>query len=202
MGGRAPLAPAVSGSWLPQRLPAPWQAAGLTLADALQAERTATMFTDRELSLDFRSVGTRARHGGTFTASLFLLTPNGKRRFARHDLRAINNGLFDRVAQHHLVQLVVNPQPHLTAFIVAGQQQFAWVTVTFVLWRSQVSQGRASSGFDLLPGTHTPRLHHLQVLLLRVPPQTQGVNAPAGGTGWLVSTYALDGPPPPIIEPA
>jgi hypothetical protein len=30
------------------------------------------------------------------------------------------------------------------------------------------------------------------VLLLRVPPGTQGTNAPMGGTGWLVSTYALD----------
>jgi hypothetical protein len=43
------------------------------------------------------------------------------------------------------------------------------------------------------------------VLLLRVTPGTQGANAPMGGTGWLVSTYALDqagGSLPTVIQPA
>jgi hypothetical protein len=43
------------------------------------------------------------------------------------------------------------------------------------------------------------------VVLLRVTPGSQGTNAPMGGTGWLVSTYALDpagGSLPVVIQPA
>src|SRR6266567_3471929 len=64
-----------------------WTGAGLSTGDALEAERTAWTFTDREMSLDYRNAGTQAQHGGTFTAAVFLLTPNGKARFFANDFR-------------------------------------------------------------------------------------------------------------------
>jgi hypothetical protein len=184
-----------------------WTGAGLSTGDALEAERTAWTFTDREMSLDYRNAGTQAQHGGTFTASVFLLTPNARTRFFQNDVRAINNVLFDRVQQQQLIQEVVNVQPRLVQFQVQGQQQFAWVDVSFQLWQSQLHQqsGQRVEGRQLDTTTHQPRVHHMIVLLLRVPPGAQGTNAPMGGTGWLVSTYALGptgGSLPGIIQPA
>lgn len=184
-------------AWIPQPLPTGWTQAGLLTADAIEALRTAVAFTDREMSLDYRSVGTRAVHGGTFTAATFILTPAAQQRFIHNDVRAINNTLFDRVAQQHVVRQVINPQPHLMAFAQQGQQSFAWVDVTFSLWQSQLDPANPThlvEGPELDALTHQPRMHHMQVVLLRVPAQAEG-NAPAmGGTGWLVSTYGLDVP--------
>ncbi len=198
------------GDWVPsaqtlQQLG--WMGAGLSTGDALEAERTAWTFTDREMSLDYRNAGTPVQHSGTFTASVFLLTPNARARFFANDVRAINNALFDRVEQQQLIQEVVNAQPSLVQFQVQGQQQIAWVDVSFQLWQSLLDQqtGSRVEGLELDPVTHRPRVHHMIVLLLRVTPGTQGANAPMGGTGWLVSTYALDptgGSLPAIIQPA
>jgi hypothetical protein len=184
-----------------------WTRAGLSTGDALEAERTAWTFIDREMSLDYRNVGSQAQHSGTLTASVFLLTPNARTRFFQNDVRVINNVLFDRVQQQQLIQEVVNAQPHLVHFQVQGQQQFAWVDVTFQLWQSRLDPqtGSRADGLELDPTTHEPRINHMIVLLLRVNPGAQGVNAPMGGTGWLVSTYALDlagGSLPGIIQPA
>ena len=184
-----------------------WTGAGLSTGDALEAERTAWTFTDREMSLDYRNAGTQAQHSGTFTAAVFLLTPNARARFFQNDVRAINNVLFDRVQQQRLIQEVVNAQPRLVQFQVQGQQEFAWVDVSFQLWQSQLNQqiGQRTEGLELDPGTNRPRIHHLIVLLLRITPGTQGTNAPMGGTGWLVSTYALNpagGSLPAITQPA
>jgi hypothetical protein len=184
-----------------------WTGAGLSTGDALEAERTAWTFTDREMSLDYRNAGTRAQHGGTFTAAVFLLTPNARTRFFQNDVRAINNMLFDRVQQQQLIQEVVYAAPRLVQFQVQGQQEFAWVDVSFQLWQSQLDQqtGQRAEGLELDPATHGPRVHHMIVLLLRMTIGTQGANAPMGGTGWLVSTYALDpagGSLPAIIQPA
>ena len=184
-----------------------WTGAGLSTGDALEAERTAWTFTDREMSLDYRNAGTQAQHGGTFTAAVFLLTHNARVRFFQNDVRAINNALFDRVQQQQLIQEVVNAQPRLVQFQVQGQQQFAWVDVSFQLWQSQLDHqtGQRAEGLELDPATHGPHVHHMIVLLLHVTPGTQGANAPMGGTGWLVSTYALDpsrGKLPSIILPA
>jgi len=184
-----------------------WTGAGLSTGDALEAERTAWTFTDREMSLDYRNVGARAQHSGTFTAAVFLLTPSARARFFTNDVRAFNNVLFDRVQQQQLIQQVVNAQPRLVRFQVQGPQQFAWVDVSFQLWQSQLNPqtGQRVEGLELDPATNGPRVHHMLVLLLRVTPSTQGANAPMGGTGWLVSTYALDpagGILPAIIQPA
>jgi len=196
--------------WVPSALTLQqlgWTGAGLSTGDALEAERTAWTFTDREMSLDYRNVGTRAQHGSTFTAAVFLLTPNARARFFTNDVRAFNNVLFDRVQQQQLIQEVVNAQPRLVQFQVQGQQEFAWVDVAFQLWQSQLDQqtGSRVEGPELDPATNRPRVHHMLVLLLHVIPSTQGANAPMGGTGWLVSTYALDpvgGILPAIIQPA
>ncbi len=184
-----------------------WTGAGLSTGDALEAERTAWTFTDREMSLDWRNAGTRAQHGGTLTAAVFLLTPNARARFFANDVRVINNVLFDRVEQQHLIREVVNAQLRLVQFQVQGQQEFAWVDVSFQLWQSQLDQqsGQRVGGLELDPATHGPRILHMIVMLLRVTPGTQGTNAPMGGTGWLVSTYVLDpagGSLPAIIQPA
>lgn len=183
------------GTWLPQQLPAGWTDAGLTIGDALFSERTAAAFTDREMSLDYRSVGTRAHHGGTFTAATFVLTANAKARFAQNDVRMTNNVLFDRVQQGKLIQSVVNAQPQLVQFATNGQQNMAWVDVSFQLWQSKIDAASTrTEGFDLDPATGQPRTHHMMVLLLQVPQNTQGANPAMGGTGWLVSTYAFDLP--------
>ena len=115
--------------------------------------------------------------------------------------------LFDRVEQQQLIQQVVNAQPRLARYQAQGQQQFAWVDVSFQLWQSQLDQqtGQRVEGLEPDPATNGPRVHHMLILLLRVIPGTLGTNAPMGGTGWLVSTYALDpvgGILPAIIQPA
>ncbi len=110
--------------WVPQQLPDGWVNAGLTMGDDLEAIRTATTFTDREMSLDFRSIGTRANHGGTLVAATFLLTAGSLQRFQQNDERVTDNVLFDRVANTQLIQMAINPQPRVVRFAVQGQQQF------------------------------------------------------------------------------
>jgi hypothetical protein len=159
------------------------------------------------MSLDWRSVGTRAQQGGTLTAAVFVLTPNARVRFLESDVRVMNNVLFDRVQQQQLLQEVVNAQPSLVQFQVQGQQEFAWVDVSFQLWQSRLDPqtGQRTEGMERDPATKGPRVHQMVVLLLRLTPGTQGTNAPMGGTGWLVSTYTLDpagGRLPTIVQPA
>lgn len=198
------------GNWVPSAQTLQqmgWTGAGLSTGDALEAERTAWTFNDREMSLDYRDAGTPGQHGGTFTAATFLLTPNARTRFFANDVRVINNALFDRVEQRQMIQEVVNAQPRLVLFQVQGQQQFAWVDVSFQLWQSQVDPqtGNRVDGFEIDPATNAPRIHHMIVLLLRVDIAGQGTNAPMGGSGWLVSIYALDpagGNLPAVIPPA
>lgn len=183
--------------WVPQHLPTGWQQAGLQFGDAIQALRTAETFTDREMSLDYRSVGTRNTHGGSLTAATFVLTPAATQRFLHNDVRESSNALFDRVVTTKLIRLVVNPQPHLVSVAQVGQQQFAWVDVAFQLWQSQLDPNNPQQrmeGKELDLVTQQPKLHHMMVLLLHVPPQDAGNNPAMGGTGWLVSTYALDLP--------
>lgn len=189
--------------WVPSTLPPGWTSAGLTMGDAIFAERTALTFTDREEGLDFRNVGTRAQHRGTFTASVFILSAGGKARFFQNDLRAINNTLFDQVEAEQRIQSAVNSVPNLTGFVEQGHQPFARVDVSFFLWQSRLQQGQRNIGFEGDPATGQPRLHHMSVLLVRVTPGTQGANAPMGGTGWLVSSYGLDvSTPLAILQPA
>ncbi len=196
--------------WVPQQLPDGWMNAGLMMGDDLQAVRTATTFNDREMSLDYRSVGTRNNHSGTFLAATFLLTFAARERFMQNDARVINNTLFDLVVSTQLVRAAINPQPRVVKFAVQGQQQFAWADVSFQLWQSHLDPNdpqhqRRIEGKDMDPTTNQPRIHHMVVLLLRVPPEAAGANPAMGGTGWLVSNYALDqagGALPGIIQPA
>jgi hypothetical protein len=197
-----PATTPTGGNWQPQQVPAGWTAAGLGTGDAIDALRTANTFTDREMSIDFRSVGTRANHGGTMTSAVFLLTAAAQTRFVQNDVRVINNVFFDQIELQRLVQGVVNAQPQLTNFVMQGGQQFAWVDVSFELWQSKAVNGKPSDGFEMDPATREPRVHHMAVLLLRV---AQNANAAMGGTGWLVSLYALDlpvGQTLAIVQPA
>ncbi|RAQ95849.1 hypothetical protein A4R35_09900 [Thermogemmatispora tikiterensis] len=195
------------GNWIPISLPVGWTSAGLTLGDALLAERTAVTFTDREMSLDDRAVGTRAQHGGTLTAAVLLLTPAARERFRQQDVRVTTNQLYDLVVGERLIQAVIDPQPRLRAFAIQGRQQFAWGEVTFTLWQSLTDPqtGQSQQGLMKDPTSQQPRVHRMGVLLVRVPPASQGANAPMGGTGWLVSNYGLDTPDdalPPLGQPA
>jgi hypothetical protein len=194
--------------WVPQQLPNGWTNAGLLPGDGIQAIRTAVAFNDREMSLDYRSVGTRNNHGGTFTAATFVMTAAARQRFQQNDVRESSNALFDTVVNNKQIRLVVNPQPQLVKFAQAGQQQFAWVDVAFQLWQSQIDPNNPQQridGKELDPATNQPLVHHMMVLLLRVPPQNAGNNPAMGGTGWLVSNYALDlpnGTALDIVQPA
>jgi hypothetical protein len=180
-----------------------WTAAGLTAADAFQAERTGGTFTEREETLVFNEPGTR-------TAATFLLTPGARGRFARNDVRASSDTFWNTVTdpQCQLIQFALNLQPRLVKFATQGQQRFAWVDIAFWRWQSRIDpndQAQRTSGMELDPATNQPRVHHMIVLLLRVAPQSQGANASMGGTGWLVSNYALDpaaGTLPEIVAPA
>lgn len=182
-----------------------WTAAGLTTADALQAERTAATFTEREETLVFNEAGTR-------TAAVFLLTAGGRERFTQFDVRAASDVFWNSVTdpQRQLIQFALNLQPTLVKFAAQGQQQFAWVDVAFWRWQSRIDPNdpkhlRRISGMELDPANGAPRVHHMFVLLLRVAPVSQGTGAPMGGAGWLVSTYALDpavGTLPDIPSPA
>jgi hypothetical protein len=131
-----------------------WTAAGRTVADALQAERTAATFTDREETLVFNEAGTR-------TGAVFVLTAGGKERFAHNDVRVSNTMLWKTVTDPHvqLIQLVLIAQPTIVKFATAGQQQFAWVDVSFWRWESRIDPHdqaltRRTSGIELDPATH------------------------------------------------
>ena len=175
-----------------------WTNAGLSMSDAIEVQRTAQTFTDREMSFDYRNIGTLDHHGGTFTGAEFLLTPGALSRFAQNDVRAINNVLYNNVHDNQIIQQALIFQSQLTQFQiipVQGQQQkFAWVTVSFQLWKSahDKNMGQRTQSIELDPNTQQPRIHTMAVLLIRVSPQRQGLSAPMGGTGWLVNTYALD----------
>jgi hypothetical protein len=186
-------------------LPTGWTAAGLGMPDELDAQDTAgVIFTAREERLDYRDIGSRAIHAGTLTAAKTFLTDNAKMRFVHNDIRVINNVLFDRLTNLQEQQRPRNIEAHLARFQELGQQQFVWMDVTFFLWQSKLDvNGQRTEGYDPDPATGQPRLHHMSVLLLRVPPQDQGPNAAAGGTGWLVSNYGLDLTTPlSVVQPA
>jgi hypothetical protein len=180
-----------------------WTTAGLSVADAIQADRTAVTFTDREEGLVFNEPGTR-------TAAEFLLTQTAKDRFAQNDVRVSSDALWKSVTDpaRQLIQLAVNEQPTLVKQVAVGQNQFAWVDVQFQLWRSQIdprNPNQRIGGLEVDPATGTPRMHHMAILLLQVAPGSLGGNAPMGGTGWLVSNYMLDPPHgtlPPLVAPA
>jgi hypothetical protein len=167
-----------------------WTTAGLSVADAIQADRTAVTFTDREEDLVFNEPGTR-------TAAEFLLTSAGKNRFAQNDVRVSSDALWKSVTDpaRRLIQLAVGEQPTLVKQVAVGQNQFAWVAVQFQLWQSQIdpqNPNQRIGGPEVDPATGTPRMHHMVILLLQVAPGSLGGNAPMGGTGWLVSNYLLD----------
>lgn len=209
-GGSAATPPpaGTSDNWLAAQLPFNWAQAGLTRTDAIEVERIALLFSDREMSQDYRDIGTRAHHGGTMTAALALLTPAAQVRFQHNDFRMASNALFDLISSTHLVRQVTNATPQLLQFTIQGQQGFAWVAVSFHLWIAQTDPktGMRTEGWEMEPGTNQPRVHQLVVLLASQPQAgSQSTTQMLGGTSWLVSNYALDpaaGTLPPIVQPA
>nr|BBH87193.1 hypothetical protein KTC_19440 [Thermosporothrix sp. COM3] len=177
-------------------LPVPngWKQAGLTPIDALSAQRVAIDFVQAEMNLDYRNAGIREQHGGTFTAAMAFLSPAAKERFLHYDRRMINNVLFDQVQQQQLVQMVLHPSTQIHKIQQNGDELFAWVDVSFTLYQSLADQtGKRDEHTVLDPKTQKPLIQHMQVLLLA------GLNT-ATGQSWLVTTYALNAPPPEILD--
>lgn len=144
------------------------------------------------MTLDYRSAGSRDHHGGTFTASVPLLTPAAKIRFQHNDVRAANNELYDRVQKQHLVQQVVNENALIQQY-QHDRQQVAIIQIAFQLYQSTFTDSPTEGKVA------TER--SMEVLLLKVDQATQGAEAPMGGTGWLVSNYALDAATVAIVQP-
>jgi hypothetical protein len=181
-----------------------FRSAGVGLVSLLEAQRTAFFFTDREMSYDYRAIGIPEHHGSTFTTAVFLLTPGGQARFNQYDVRAINNTLYNQVSSAQIVQQVVSEHATFDQVgTVQGQgqvQQLVWITVNFEVFQARIdpANGARSEGPELEDGQ--PVQHQMQVLLLRVAPQEQGADAPMGGTGWLVNTYARDTASLPLLQ--
>jgi hypothetical protein len=97
-----------------------------------------------------------------------------------------------------MLQQVINAQPALIRFQVVQIQgqphKFAWVNVYFKLFQSKIdpASGKRVEQLERDPIKGQPFIHTMTVVLVRQSPQSQGPNAPMGGTGWLVNTYALD----------
>src|SRR5581483_11526215 len=105
------------------------------------------------------------------------LTPGGQVRFARQDVRLINNVLYLQVRETQRIQQVLDPRPTLARLeqrqVQGRRQVFAWVTVSFVLFQSKIdpATGHRGEGIEQDQDTHQPRLHQMTVVLLRVPPE-------------------------------
>ena len=182
-----------------------WTNAGLSLGDAIEAQRTASTFVDREMSYDYRSIGAPDAHGGTLTSAMFLLTPGGKTRFAQNDVRVVDNTLCNKVRDGKIIQQMlgtqVKPVQFQTQQIQGTTYQFAWMNVSFQLLQLKIDlgTGKRVEGVEMDPASGQPKMHQMAVVLVRNAPENQGGNAPMGGTGWLVNLYALDQPNLPDI---
>jgi hypothetical protein len=58
-----------------------------TLGNAFEAQHTTLTFTDREMSYDYRDIGTSEHHGGTVAP--LLLTQRGQARFNQYEVNRI-----------------------------------------------------------------------------------------------------------------
>ena len=176
-----------STDWVPQQFPDGWTQAGLLTEDAIQAIRTAVAFTDREMSLDYRSVGTRDNHGGTFTAATFVLTPAARQRFAHNDVREINNTLFDMVENTRLVRVVLGSAATARQICRAAPAAVrlgrCGVPTLAISDRSQSSE--ASDGRKRHRPGHEPAAHpaHDRAALAR--PAAKRREQPGDGGNWL-----------------
>jgi hypothetical protein len=184
-----------------------WTADGLTLADAIEAQRTASAFVEAEMSYDYRSLGTPDQHAGTLVSALPLFTKGGKVRFFRYDKREINNVLYNMITRSQLIQNALSRQITLVQFqnrrVQGKQHQFVWVTVAFDLHQSLLN-AQTGKREDLPQSPSAAQIQQIQVLLMRVSPQEQGAGALLGGAGWQVNTYALatNALPPVATTPA
>ncbi len=174
------------------QLPLPVGWGNRSSLDAENALQVAWTFTQREMRIDYRNVGTLAEIGGTLTAAVFLLDAHASALRFPNDRRS-TSAFFAEVEQEQLIQTPVfanppfftNPQI-LQAQMTQSGNFFVWVSVPFLLFTQRGALGQPT--FDLDPKSQQPRVHTLQVLLINVPP---GVG-PMAGIDFEVSDYALD----------
>ncbi|WP_137686441.1 hypothetical protein [Thermosporothrix hazakensis] len=102
--------------------------------------------------------------------------------------------LADRVQQQQPVQVVLHPSTQIHKIQQNADELFAWVDVSFTLYQSLADQtGKRDEHTVLDPKTQKPLIQHMQVLLLA------GLNT-VTGQSWLVMIYALNAPPPEILD--
>ncbi len=168
--------------------------------DAENALQVGWTFTQREMRIDYRDVGTLAEIGGTLTAAVFLLDTNARELRFPNDRRT-TSAYFALVQQEQLIQTPVFDNPPFTSHPQILQAQttqdgnfFVWVVVPFELVSQQGVQGQPDLDPD--PVSQQPRVHTMQVLLINVPSGA----GPMAGVDYEVSDYALDAPPGSIIQ--
>lgn len=171
------------------KLPAAW--GPHSQLDAIEAATTALTFTQREMTIDFRSAG-------TLTAAKFILTANGRARFNANDKRS-SAAFAASVQQQQLIEApVFSAIPQIVQAQTQGQRFFAWAVVSFPLMVQHGANG--TPALEMNPQANQPMVHQMVVLLVSVP-----FNGPQmGGIGWEVSDYALDqagGLPPIPVHP-
>lgn len=170
-------------------LPAGW--GNRSPLDAENALLEAWTFTQREMRIDFQSVGTQGHPGGTMTGAFFLLTPAAQQRFRGNDKRE-SAAFFAQVQNTQLIQIPIFDNPPFVSHMQILQAQaqggafFVWVNVPFELAIQHGVGGQPK--IELNQQTQQPQLHTMQVLLMSVPVGT----GPMGGIDYKVSDYALD----------
>jgi hypothetical protein len=182
-----------------------WIKAGLTQNDAVAAQHAATVFVQREMSYDYRDIGTPTHHAGTLIAVMPLLTLGARTRFQQNDVRMTNNALYDAISSDQIIRQAMNIQAKLLQFHVVSVQgqphQFVWFTVSFNRFQSYVdhASGKRIEGNEIDSTLEQPRVYQMMVVLMRVPPDKQGLEAQSG---WRVNAYDLDATTPLAIETA
>ena len=146
-----------------------WEKSGYSILDATEATDVAMTFTQRYQTIDHRSLS-------TLSAARFILTQAANSRFAATDER--NNARFIASAQQqHLIQATSITGAHVVKLQRHKGHFFAWVTVSYQLYRSNQGQTSIEKGLTQ------------QVLLTAVPFSTPQTAPAMGGIGWLVCNF-------------
>jgi hypothetical protein len=189
----SPVATQPASTWFAgAQLPQSCAGAGVTSVQAVRANNEATAFTQREESIAFDQPN-------GLKSSINLMTDNAKNLRFVNDRRSTNafaQELQNGPNNKGLIQIPGNFQPQLVNCQKQNGQLFVWEDVSFSLAIQCQTDGNGNpcqANPNFLPEmdqqTHQPKIHHMVVLLVAVPPGQQ--NAPLW-LGWAVSDYMID----------